>query len=158
MLNAEMNYHSDSSPMLSPPRRHKNSNKSRSTGKSKTNVGSRQVIAGNNYGNQTPSPITKPLNRMVLNISNPVGDNDDSGDSNNINRNLLNAFEMSPIHEARSKKEGKSSFQTKKNHKFKEIEHALSSMLLSPVEESAVDLTLALKKKSIIWTMFVKAR
>ena len=58
------------------------------------------------------------VNRMVLNISNPVGDNDDSGDSNNINRNLLNAFEMSPIHEARSKKEGKSSFQTKKNHKF----------------------------------------
>jgi hypothetical protein len=139
LLNAEMNYHSDSSPMLSPPRRHKINNKSRSTGKSKTNAGSRPAIAGNDYGNQTPSPITKPLNGRMLNISNPLDDNDGSGGSNNINRNLLNAFEMSPIHEARSKKEDESSFQTKKAHKFKEIEHALSSMLLSPVEESSVD-------------------
>lgn len=148
LLNTEINYHSDSSPMLSPPRRHKNHDKSCSTGKSKTRVLSRAEILDNNFGNQTPSPVRKPLGGMMLNNSKPLDDNDDSGGSRNINRNLLNAFEMSPIHEARNKREDKSNLQKNKSHNSKDIEHALSSMLLSSVEERVLDLNAVAEEKT----------
>ena len=148
LLNAEMNHrHGDSStPMLSPPRRHrrKKSN-SGSTGKSKTNT----VTAVNSYGNnQTPSPIRKPMDGVTLNISNPLdGDDGSNSSSGNINRNLLNAFEMSPIHEARLKKEDESNFRRQHSREFKDIENALSSMLLSPVEEVGVNFNMATEEK-----------
>ena len=76
------------------------------------------------------------MDGVTLNISNPLdGDDGSNSSSGNINRNLLNAFEMSPIHEARLKKEDESNFRRQHSREFKDIENALSSMLLSPVEE-----------------------
>ena len=90
------------SPMLSPPRQTVNGD-SLTTGKSKSNSDIVSTISDVICMNQTPSPIQRHLEDPYSETNGkPV---DKKAHEAGIKRNLMNAFEMSPIHGSRNYKE-----------------------------------------------------
>ena len=119
--------------MLSPPRQTVNGD-SLTTEKSKSNSNLVSTISDVICMNQTPSPIQRHLENPYSKTNGKLVDKNvhESG----IKRNLMNAFEMSPIHGSRIQKEDALHLkEMNAKQKRESLEQDLSSMLLSPVEE-----------------------
>jgi len=136
----------NSSPMLSPPRQTVNGD-SLTTGKSKSNSNLVSTISDVICMNQTPSPIQRHLENPYSETNGKLVDKNvhESG----IKRNLMNAFEMSPIHGSRIQKEDALHLkEMNAKQKRESLEQDLSSMLLSPVEERSITFGSETEEKS----------
>jgi len=125
---------SNKSPMLSPSSQTV-SGDSLTTGKSKS---SNDVVS-------TLSPIQRHVENAYLEADAKLIDK--HAHESSINRNLMNAFEMSPIHGSRiHTKDG----ELDAKQKCGKIERALTSMVLSPVEERGLNFGSETEEKSSI--------